>query len=256
MSDQGEGNFDETSDGHGDVGDTGRCSEAGAGESTPLQCRASFFQNWSWASVANINEGLCKRAGATFGASGETHRTVAESWENRRNKEVTFEETLDFLKHCHRSAPFLNFNGNTFAEIGRAFVGALLVGFPTPRARLMVSAVGHYIAGTLDKKSLSSAFSEMANTPTFEEGMRVKTLKGSLFGVVTGFSADGLVIWKADGSNTTFKNTPSTLLPASAPDKQPQESPEINPDQIGQDGRISRTISSDAPSKSKKPSGK
>jgi len=34
-------------------------------------------------------------------------------------------QTFQFLRSCHRRAPFLFFNGNTFAEIGRALARAL-----------------------------------------------------------------------------------------------------------------------------------
>jgi hypothetical protein len=36
--------------------------------------------------------------------------------------QLTLLETFQFLKSCHRRAPFLFFNGNTFAEIGRGGV--------------------------------------------------------------------------------------------------------------------------------------
>lgn len=35
---------------------------------------------------------------------------------------MTLAETFGFLRAMHRSAPFLFFNGNTFAELGRQLV--------------------------------------------------------------------------------------------------------------------------------------
>jgi hypothetical protein len=44
-------------------------------------------------------------------------------------------QTLDFLLECHRSAPFLFFNGNTFGEIARRIIDAIFVEFPLGRRR-------------------------------------------------------------------------------------------------------------------------
>ena len=37
---------------------------------------------------------------------------------------------MDFLKACHRGAPFLFVNGNTFGEIARRIVDAIFIEFP------------------------------------------------------------------------------------------------------------------------------
>ena len=86
MSREPEGKFYEASDGIGGIGDPGRRPKTGAGEPAPLQFRASFLNNWGWASVANLDRGLCQRAGADYGASRENHLTVEKEWERRRNE--------------------------------------------------------------------------------------------------------------------------------------------------------------------------
>jgi hypothetical protein len=65
---------------------------------------------------------------------------------------LTLAETLDFLFRCHRRAPFLFFNGNTFATIGRELALALFSDLPPSRKREVSSAIAHYIAGVLDRK--------------------------------------------------------------------------------------------------------
>jgi len=184
-----------------------------AGESAPLQCRARFLKNWPWISVADNNRGLCERGKANFGTSRETHDATQAEWEKFRHSEITLENTLDFLQFCHRSAPFLNFNGNTFSAIGRIIVQRGFVEFSPQRAKLIGSAVGHYVAGTLDKNALTSFFNEMVAEPAFEIGTRVTTLKKSLRGVVKSITKEGDVVWQPDRSNTTLTTTPSGLLP-------------------------------------------
>ena len=212
MSEKDDADFYEASHRSSQTGDPGRCPETGVGKSASLQRRANFFQNWDWIFVADINRGLCERAGAIYGTSSETHHAVKAEWETQRSSEISFQEALAFLRHCHRRAPFLNFNGNTFAEIGRAFIGAALVDYPGQRAKLLVSAAGHYIAGTLDEEALTAMFESMSSQTLLKEGMSVKTLKGSLKGVVIGFTTAGNVIWQPEGMKNPLTATPESLL--------------------------------------------
>jgi hypothetical protein len=110
---------DEAEIGSAGTSDSGGRLERGCGESAPLQSRAQFLQNWEWSSVTQINRGLCERGGAQRGVNSETHAAAAEEWEKQRGSTLTLLETFQFLKSCHRRAPFLFFNGNTFAEIVR-----------------------------------------------------------------------------------------------------------------------------------------
>src|SRR5438132_3818063 len=121
---------DETAHRSAETPDGGGHPERGRGEPAPLQSRAHFLENWSWSSVTQINGGLCERGRAQRGVNTETHTAVAEEWEKRRASELTLLETLQFLKSCHRRAPFLFFNGNTFGEIGRALATALFSDLP------------------------------------------------------------------------------------------------------------------------------
>src|SRR5438270_11407637 len=112
--------INEAATGSAGAPDGGGHSGGSRRESAPLQSRAHFLQNWPWSSVTQINHGLCERGRAQSGINSETQAAVAEDWEKHRASELSLLETLDFLKSCHRRAPFLFFNGNTFAEIGRA----------------------------------------------------------------------------------------------------------------------------------------
>src|SRR5688572_26793089 len=116
---------DETATGSAGAPDRGRHPQSRGGISAPLQTRAAFIKNWSWQSVVSINRGTCERGRAQHGVNSETSGTCAESWESQRQIELTLLETIDFLKSFHRRSPFLFFNGNTFASIGRELSFAL-----------------------------------------------------------------------------------------------------------------------------------
>src|SRR5688572_9953657 len=102
---------DETATGPGGAPDRSRPSGGGSGEQSPLQTRAKFLKNWSWELIIRLNRGACERGRAQHGINPETQATVAKEWESRREGELEFGEFLDFLRRCHRSAPFLFFNG-------------------------------------------------------------------------------------------------------------------------------------------------
>ena len=193
--------------------DDGGHSGGGGGESAPLQSRAHFLQNRDWASVTEINRGLCARGGAQHGFNRETHEALAREWGEVGSRELTLEEVFDFLKSCHRRAPFLFFNGNTFAEIGRALTNALFGDWPFVRRKEVASVVAHFITGVLDRGVMVESFNSLARSTQFRAGDRVKTLRGSLRGVITRVLEDGRVAVRPDGSTSELISLPESLLP-------------------------------------------
>ena len=112
---------DETEIGPAGAADRGGHPRSGAGVGSPFQTRASFVKNWDWQSVVSINRGTRERGRAQHGVNSETQGACAQEWEALRLQTVTLAEMLDRLRAFHRKAPFLFFNGNTFATIGREF---------------------------------------------------------------------------------------------------------------------------------------
>jgi hypothetical protein len=82
------------------------------------------------------------------------------------------------LRQCHRRAPFLFFNGNTFADVGRALVDLIFAELPTSRRREVMSAVAHYIAGVLPREAMVEIVEALFESADFAPGDRVKTLRG------------------------------------------------------------------------------
>ena len=202
---------DETATGSAGTSDGRRHPPGGGGIGSPLQTRAAFIKNWSWQSVISINQGACERSRAQHGINAETHRACAEGWEKQRDKPLTLLETLDFLKQNHRNAPFLFFNGNTFATIGRELTLAVFSDLPPLRKKEVSSAVAHYIAGVLDLEAMIEVVQSLCDTADWKAGDRVKTFRGSLHGVIVRILKDGRVVWKPDQTTNELIALPESL---------------------------------------------
>ncbi len=126
---------------------------------------------------------------------------------------MTLLETLRFLRSCHRRAPFLFFNGNTFAEIGRALATALFSDLSLHRRKEAASAVAHFITGVLDEDLMRDAVETLCQSADFKPGDRVKTLRGSAHGAIVRVRGDGRVVWHPDGSESELIALPESLLP-------------------------------------------
>src|SRR4029079_19252914 len=136
---------------------------------------------------------------AQHGKNSETHARSEAEWLQGSGKERSLLETLDWLRSFHRKAPFLFFNGNTFAEIARTFTDALFAEFPRARRREAASLAAHYVAGVLDREPLVEGISVLAELGEWKPADRVQTMKGSLHGVIREILEDGRVAWRPDG---------------------------------------------------------
>jgi hypothetical protein len=148
-----------------------------------------------------------------FGINSETGRACEAEWEASREQVFTLGEAIDFLKSFHRKAPFLFFNGNTFADIGRRLSMALFSGLPAVRLREVSSAIAHYIAGVLERESMVELVDSLCTSAKLNVGDRVKTFRGSTRGVILRFLEDGRVVWRPDGSHSELTALPESLLP-------------------------------------------
>ena len=181
-------------------------------EQSPLQARAQFLKNRSWELVVSLNRGACARGGAQHGQNSESHATVAADWEIKRQQVLSLDETIEFLRQCHRRAPFLFFKGNTFADVGRALVDLVFVELQAGRRREVMSAVAHYIAGVLDREAMVEIVEGLCESADFRPGDQVKTLRGSTRGVILRILPDGRVGWRPDGSLSELIALPESLL--------------------------------------------
>lgn len=201
----------ETASGSAGATDGGGHPPGGGGIGSPLQARAAFVKNWSWQSVVSINRGACERGRAQHGLNSEAGTACAADWEAQRPVVVSLLELIDFLKSFHRRAPFLFFNGNTFATIGRESSFALFRELPPVRRREVASAIAHYIAGVLDRDSMVEIVESLCETAQFQPGDRVKTLRGTTHGVILRVLEDGGIVWRPDGGTGELTALPESL---------------------------------------------
>src|SRR5207247_9287570 len=98
---------DETKIGPSGAPDRGGHPRGGSGEQSPLQARAQFLKNRSWQLVVSLNQGACARRSAQHGFNRETEAACAGEWAARQEQVLSLDETIDFLRQRHRSAPVL-----------------------------------------------------------------------------------------------------------------------------------------------------
>ncbi len=73
--------------------------------------------------------------------------------------------------------------------------------------------MAHFITGVLARENMVECFNTLARSAKFQAGDRVKTLRGSLRGVIARVLEDGRVAVRADGSASELFCLPESLLP-------------------------------------------
>ena len=81
------------------------------------------------------------------------------------------------------------------------------------RLKEAASAIAHYVAGVLDREAMVAIIDELCRSATLGVGDRVKTLRGSLRGVVARVLEDGRLAVRPDGSGSELFCLPESLLP-------------------------------------------
>ncbi len=85
------------------------------------------------------------------------------------------------------------------------------------RKREAASAVGHYIAGVLDREAMTAIVDAVCRSAALGVGDRVRTMRGSLGGVITRVLEDGRVAIRPDGSSSEMISLPENVLPEDSP---------------------------------------
>jgi hypothetical protein len=65
----------------------------------------------------------------------------------------------------------------------------------------------------LDRSAMETVMHDLATVVSFVPGDRVKSMRGSLRGVITRLLEDGRVAVRPDGSTTELLSLPESLLP-------------------------------------------
>jgi preprotein translocase subunit YajC len=88
---------------------------------------------------------------------------------------------------------------------------------PASRLRQITSAIAHFIAGVLDRESMVRIVEELCRISDLQVGQRVKTLGGSIRGVIVRVLDDGRVAVRPDGAVGEMISLPENLLPEDSP---------------------------------------
>ncbi|MDR1191914.1 MAG: hypothetical protein LBK60_09695 [Verrucomicrobiales bacterium] len=166
------------------------------------------FSKYTWAAVEVINANLCENAKAAAGKNSEGYAAAQQLWESSP-RQLPLTEALQLANRCHRLAPFLNFNGNTFVAIFRLVISEQ-VSLPSTQKAALNSFAGHYIAGTItpaEERALSLLLA--AGGAPLAVGDQVQSLQGNVRGVIKEILPDGSVWIK-----TPVMGTVKTLLDA------------------------------------------
>ena len=71
--------------------------------------------------------------------------------------------------------------------------------------------MAHFITGVLDRDSMAAIIASCARSAQLSPGDRVKTLRGTLRGVIVRVLEDGRVAWRPNGGTAELIALPETL---------------------------------------------
>jgi hypothetical protein len=114
----------------------------------------TYLASTPWDVLEDINSALCQAGGYQVGRSSDGYALARELWEKSHVSPLTFLEAADLCRECHRLAPFLFLNGNTFASCARIALQPAINQLPAVRQTITRAALGHYIAGTIRRDEL------------------------------------------------------------------------------------------------------
>lgn len=180
---------------------------------SPLARAAAHLREWDWEVVVRQNRRACERECAQHGPNPETQAEVALAWDAARTVEQTLGAALDFLRACQERAPFLFENAATFAALGRELMQPWVTGLGAARSRAILLAVSDYISGGLARTELIEIVEGVWEAAPLRPGMRVKTLRGAVEGVVLQVLPDHRVLWRPRGSAADLVAETGSLLP-------------------------------------------
>jgi hypothetical protein len=111
----------------------------------------------SWDDVETLNQFICGSQGHQIGRTSDGYEPAKIAWEQGKGQASTLEEAAELCRRCHRLAPFLFLNGNTFVAIARDALTANFSHLPYAQQVVARGAIGHFIAGTIGADEMKNA---------------------------------------------------------------------------------------------------
>jgi hypothetical protein len=114
----------------------------------------AFLAGMPWSAIEDLNSFACQKGGYQFGRTSDGFEPARELWERSYAIEMTVMEAAELCRKCHRLAPFLFLNGNTFANVAKVVLESAFRGLPASEVTVYRTAIGHYVAGTIGAHEL------------------------------------------------------------------------------------------------------
>ena len=115
-----------------------------------------YLASTPWDVLEDINSALCQAGGYQVGRTSDGYIPARELWKKNHAISLTFLQAADLCRECHRLAPFLFLNGNTFASCARIALQPAMNQLPAVKQTITRAALGHYIAGTIRRDELTA----------------------------------------------------------------------------------------------------
>jgi hypothetical protein len=122
-----------------------------------------WLDPYPWAVIVYLNLQACNSGKVLHQAKPGNHDDAKSRWDTARDRELTLREVLELCRECHRAAPFQFFNGNTFASVARSVIQDVLKQLPPTKAHIFKSAVGHFVAGTIEPPEFDNVYKSVLN---------------------------------------------------------------------------------------------
>jgi hypothetical protein len=119
-----------------------------------MNANARWLEPFTWPFVVAQNEILCRQKSAHHGPTSDGHASAMDYWETSRLRELSLFDAIEVCRKCHKLAPFTNYNGNTFAAIGRIMVKKLSL--DETQETLARSLAGHIVAGVASEEEIQA----------------------------------------------------------------------------------------------------
>jgi hypothetical protein len=135
-----------------------------------------WFEPFPWEAVVDLNLQFCNAAKTPHELSKDAHKATRELWEKTRVDRQTLREALMVCRQCHQLAPFRYYNGNTFAAIARTLSQQICIKLKPTKAHIFRSAVGHYVAGTIEPPEFESVYRSVEKTLISGDTQPIRTV--------------------------------------------------------------------------------
>jgi hypothetical protein len=119
-----------------------------------IEKKKQWLVGHPWDSVLSLNRSLCQAQKLEPILNPKTIAAAKQFWDRSAGQMLTLAKALELCRKTFELLPLTFNNGNTFAAIGRSLVEDYLQMAPPVESQIIRTTIGHYIAGTIERKEL------------------------------------------------------------------------------------------------------